>query len=98
MSIKKELLKEHSMLSSKIRKLTRFLNSDEFEQLDDKEKDLLREQLGAMQLYANIVGRRLNLHNHTCLSCGLLMSQKFNYDDNVKDPEIYTCIVMDIDG
>lgn len=55
----KRLVKEQAELKEKFLKLTEFINSEKFYTLSDNNKQLLRNQKIAMELYLSILNMRL---------------------------------------
>lgn len=53
------LLEEKAQLDEKIEKLECFVNSDNFKELDETNKNLLNIQLPAMKTYSNILETRI---------------------------------------
>jgi hypothetical protein len=55
------LTDEKNELDYKVKKLVEFCSGPVFEQLDDKNRELLKDQLAAMRVYSFILGERLDL-------------------------------------
>jgi hypothetical protein len=53
------ILKEESELDERICKLSAFIDSKQFQELSDEDRNLLNLQLNAMQLYTSILGMRI---------------------------------------
>jgi thymidylate synthase ThyX len=62
MEWKKRLSEEYVELSQRIKKLKRFLESEEFEKLDKFNQKLLVKQVNAMRDYKNILTTRIDLN------------------------------------
>lgn len=58
---KDRLLTEKSELDEKIEKLSTFVNSEKIDTIDPKQKQLLNQQLPAMQSYSDILAQRIGL-------------------------------------
>lgn len=57
------LQNERDQLTERYEKLEAFLSTDKFNQLDDQNKELLREQLYAMKKYLSVLNSRLDIAN-----------------------------------
>lgn len=55
------MIKEQEDLNDKISKYTDFNNGKSFDDLNRKQKHLLKKQLNAMHKYFNILNKRINL-------------------------------------
>ena len=71
---KVRLLVEHKELKEKLVKLVAFLNSEEYYQLSDNNKLLLKDQKIAMELYLNVLNIMVfeNIDNITVPDYGML--------------------------
>ena len=57
------LQNERDELSERYEKLEAFLSTDKFNQLDDQNRELLREQFYAMRKYLSVLNTRLDIAN-----------------------------------
>jgi hypothetical protein len=62
MEWKKRLSEEYVELSQRIAKLKSFLESEEFEKLDELNQKLLAKQVNVMIDYKNILAKRIKLN------------------------------------
>jgi hypothetical protein len=53
------MLKEESELDDRVCKLSAYIDSKQFQELSDEDRNLLNLQLDAMQLYTTILGMRV---------------------------------------
>ena len=60
MTHEQRVMDEHKELFIKISALTKFITSDVFNGLDEKDKELLRDQKCFMEDYLNVLTARIN--------------------------------------
>lgn len=58
---KKRLIVEREELDDKLAKLEAFIGSPRFENLDERNRELLVSQCGAMRQYSDILNERINI-------------------------------------
>ena len=58
-----EVRKELKDLEIKMKKIYKIMLSNEFEQTNEKEKELLYKQIGFMEAYKNILEKRIHYRN-----------------------------------
>lgn len=61
------LCKEKDELDEKLTKLSSFLNSDKFKNVNSEQQNLLKLQSKAMDMYSSILGLRIvEISSHVC--------------------------------
>ncbi|MCD7138958.1 hypothetical protein LTY59_06950 [Limosilactobacillus balticus] len=60
MELINKLLKENAEVAGKMNRLDKFMHTEEYDQLSDKEQRLMIIQYNAMQVYADVLLQRID--------------------------------------